>query len=280
MNVFSASTDVTVSVPLADKSGNALTVDAVTYRVVDQDGQVIVPDTPLASFAAGSAAAVIVVPAEKNSLAVGVPNALRNLVLECRIGANTVVIQDAYGIEVEDPLVVGINSFQTIAQARFTAMGLIDIPSWEAADDRSQILALIEARAHIIRLSFRALNSNVNWGQDSLNFVPEGNRDVSYVGRSDMFNFNGSLELLTAEQFKKLPTYFMDALRRAQVVEANEILGGDSIASRRRLGLVQDNVGESRQTFRASKPLELPVCARALQFLSRYVLMSLRTVRR
>ncbi|MDR9847023.1 hypothetical protein [Herbaspirillum huttiense] len=280
MNVFSASTEVTVSVPLADKSGNALTVDAVTYRVLDQDDQVIVPDTPLTAFVAGSPAAVIVIPANKNGLADGVASALRNLVLECRIGSNTVFIQDAYGIEVEDPLVVGVNSFQTVAQARFTAMSLIDIPSWQAADDRSQMLALIEARANIVRLSFRALNSNVMWGQDSLNFVPEGTRDVNYVGRSDMFNFNGSLELLTPDQFKKLPTYLLDALRRAQVVEANEILGGDSIASRRRLGLVQDNVGESRQTFRQSKPLELPVCARAMRYLSRYVSMSLRTVRR
>lgn len=280
MDVFTASTEVTVSIALADKSGNTLAVDAVTYRVLDQDGNVVVPDTALASFVAGTESAVVAVPAESNTLPDGEVSAIRSLELDCAIGSNTVTIQAAYGVERADILVVGLNSFQTFVQAQHIAQSLINIPNWEAADGRSQMLALIEARAHVVRLSFRALNSNVNWGQDSLNFIPEGSRDVNYIGLSDMFNFNGSLELLLPDQFVKLPGYFLHALRRAQVVEADYILGGDSISSRRREGLIQDNVGESRQTFRQTKPLELPVCSRALQFLSRYVSMSLRLTRR
>ncbi len=48
-------------------------------------------------------------------------------------------------------------------------------------------------------------------------------------------------------------------LLRAQLIEANLVLGGDPIADRRRVGMISDSNGESAQFFRTAIPLRLPV---------------------
>jgi hypothetical protein len=276
MDVFSAGTDVTLSVPLQDKSGNPLAVSAIEYRVTDESNVELVAAMPLAGFIAGSDTAVITVAAAENTLGGGVARGMRNVVLACTVGGNSIYLRASYAIEEGDPLVVGTNSFMTYAQAEFTALSLPNLDGWNGADEQSRIAALMDARSHIVQLSFTPLNSNVNWGQDSLNFIPEGVYDTSYVGDSSMFLFNGNLDLLRPDQFASLPTRFVDALKKAQVVEADAILGGNSVEAKRREGLVQDNIGESRQTFRQSKPLELPVCRRALGYLSYFITFSKR----
>lgn len=274
MDVFVAGTDVTLTVPLVDKSGNAMTVDAISYRITDQDGTELVALQPLASFVAGQASASILVSAADNTLAAGVSRAMRNIELTCTIAGNNVMVHAAYVIEVADPLVVGVNSFMTYAQAEFVALDIPNLSGWEAASEQQRIAALIDARSHIVQLSFSPLNSNVNWGQDSLNFIPEGTYDTNYIGNSSMFLFNGNLDLLRPDQFAALPTRFVTALRKAQLAEADAILGGDSVEKKRQDGLIQDNIGESRQMYRQGKPLQLPVCRRALGYLSYFVTFS------
>lgn len=276
MDVFSAGTAVTLSVPLQDKSGNPLVVSAIEYRVTDENSVELVAASPLAGFALGMDTALITVAAAENTLSVGVARGMRNVILKCTVGGNSIYLHVSYAIEDADPLVVGTNSFMTYSQAEFTALSLPNLDSWNAADEQSRIAALMDARSHIVQLSFTPLNSNVNWGQDSLNFIPEGAYDTDYIGNSSMFLFNGNLDLLRPEQFKSLPTRFVDALKKAQVTEADALLGGNSIEAKRREGLVQDNIGESRQTFRQSKPLELPVCRRALGYLSYFITFSKR----
>ena len=274
MDVFSAGTAVTLSVPLQDKSGNPLSVTAVQYQVTDENGAELVPTVALAGFTPGAAAAQIIVSAAENTLAAGVARALRNVTLTCTVGGNQITIRAAFAIEAGDPLVVGVNSFMTYAQAEFTALSIPLLEGWNNADEQTRMAALMDARSHICQLSFTQLNSNMNWGQDSLNYVPEGRFDTDYVGNSSMFLFNGNLDLLRPDQFTSLPTRFVDALKRAQVVEADSILGGNSIEQKRRDGLTQDDIGESRQSFRATKPLEMPVCRRALGYLSYFITFS------
>lgn len=276
MDIFSAGTAVTLSVPLQDRSGNPLSVTAVEYLITDEEGAQVSPAYLLDDFSPGSSEATIVVSAAENTLAAGVARGLRNLSLTCTVGGNRITIRAAYAIQAEDPLVVGVNSFMSYAQAEFTALSLPNLGAWNGADEQTRIAALIDARSHICQLSFNQLNSNVNWGQDSLNYVPEGRYDTDYIGTSSMFLFNGNLDLLRPDQFAALPTRFVDALKRAQVVEADSILGGNGIEQKRREGLTQDDIGESRQSFRATKPLELPVCRRALGYLSLYVTFAKR----
>lgn len=268
MNAYLHGTDVQLEVPLLDGSGNQLNVTSVEYRVCDQAGTELVPKSALAGFVAGSLTAVIRVPAAVNALSAAASRALRAMELFCAVDGNTIVLLPTYVVERPDPLVVGVNSFQTYPSAQFVALDIPNLSGWDNASDAERIAALIDAREHICQLSFQRLSSR--FGQDYLDYVPEGVRDVG----SDLFGFNGDLKMLSPAQFADMPKELQEALNKAQVAEANVILGGDPVEAKRQDGLLLDSVGESRQMFRQGKPLQLPVSRRALAYLSQFVTFS------
>lgn len=268
MDVFTAGTEVSVVVPLTDDAGNSLSVTSIAYRITDQNSFLF--SAPLDGFVAGSTQATVTVSAAVNTLTEGISQALRSIELRCTLaGGNSIDLTTSFAIARADTLEVGVNSFQSYAQAEFTSLSVPNIDSWNAASRVARQAALIDARSHICQLSFTPLNDSVNWGQDSLNYIPEGTRSTNYVG--GMLSPGGDLGLLTAEQYAQLPPRFLDALAKAQLVEADSILGGDTIERKRMNGLVQDVIGESSQTYRQGKPLEMPVSRRALRYLSLYI---------
>ena len=289
MDIYLAGTPVVLTVALQDRSGNALAVDSVDYRLVDQDGLEVVARTSLESFSSGDSVAVVEVPAELNNI-VQMPASIssnqidaysvrgsRTAELFLMIGGNTVVLNSSYALEPTDPLVVGVNSFQTFTQAELTALDVPGIPGWSAATDKEKIAAMVDSRAHICQLNFWMLNSNINWGQDNMNYVPEGAYQSPYAASgNNMFIFNGNLSLLTPLQFSKLPIRFRAVLRLAQVAEADAILGGDPVDLLRREGLLSETIGNVSHQFRMGKPLDLPVSKRALRYLSQFVTFSKR----
>lgn len=279
MNVFLAATDVTLSVPLTDTDGNALSVTAVQYRVTNADGLEIIALTALVGFVSLAAKAVIVVPAASNTPPSGTSRALRHVELRCQVGLNVVTLSTDYVVESGEQLEIGVNSFQSLTQANFNAALIPNLIGWDSAATAQRVAALIDARLHICQLNFGSLNSNAIWGQDSLSFVPEGAYSTGVVRAGSSFAWGGDLTFVSAEQFVKLPDIFIKALTRAQIAEADAILGGDPIEQKRRAGLMLDTIGESKQMYRAGKPLELPVSRRALSYLSMFVTFSKRIAR-
>lgn len=277
LDVYLTGTEVTLSVDLVDASGNAINVNACTYRVIDHAGVEVVATQSVPNFVAGDPQATIVVPANLNSVATGNTREIRSVELFCVTDSGTIFFSSNYAVEMTDPLQMAINTFQTFAQAQLTALDLPNIGAWEAASDQQRMQALMDAREHIVQLNFNLLNSNVNFGQDQLAYVPEGQYQSSYVARNSLFIFNGNLAILNATQFNTLPEKFKRALRQAQLVEANAILGGEPDESKRTGGVVEETIGESSQKFRATGvPLRLPVCRRALGYLSYYVTFAKR----
>ena len=287
MDIYLAGTPVTLAVGMQDRSGNELNVDSVSYRVVDQAGTEVVAKTTLATFSPGDTQAVIEIAAALNTIA-ALPASItsaqidsfnvrgaRTVELFLLIDGNTVAMNRSYALEPTDPLVTGVNSFQTFAQAELTSIDVPNVSGWDGATDKEKIAALVDARSHICQLNFWMLNSNQNWGQDNLNFVPEGSYQTPYAaGGNRMFIFSGNLSLLTPAQFDRMPARFKAALRLAQIAEADFILGGDESASRRREGILSETIGDVRQQFRFGKPLDLPVSNRAMRYLSQFVSMS------
>lgn len=170
------------------------------------------------------------------------------------LGGNVVLRKVVYALEPSDVLITGLNSFQTYSEAELVALSIPNMPGWDGADEQARIAALIEARLRINRLQFR----DVSRGQ-------------SYLGGEALV---GDLSLLAPREFKNLSARLRAALCKAQVAEADTLLGGDPESERRRSGLVHETVGESAQTWRASKPLELPVSRKALSYLSGFITMS------
>lgn len=276
LDVFLTNTDVTLVVDLVDSSGNPLSVNAVDYRVINQDGVELVARTPVPGFVAGDSQATVSIPAIKNQLTGSNLREVRSVELICTTDNSTIAFSRNYGIEAIDPLRTPDTSFQSYAMAQLTALDIPNIPAWNSATELQRVSALMDAREHIVQLNFNLLNSNVNFGQDQLAYVPEGQFQSSYVARNSLFIFNGNLAILNATQFNTLPDRFKRALRQAQIVEADFILSGVSDEHRRSAGIIEDEIGESRQKYRDSVPLRLPVCRRALGYLSYYVTFAKR----
>lgn len=279
MELYLAGTDVAVAVALQDRNGNTIAATALQYDVVDVDGNVKVAQQDVPGFTVGATEADITVPASANELADGNWREVRTVRLYCTVGANVVQLNYSFGLELADPLILGGNTFQSLAQAEITALDIPNLSGWSAATDDDKIAALIDARVKICQLSYYLLNSNINFAQDSLNYIPEGAFQSQYVATNSLFIFNGNLALLNAQQYSQLPERFKLALRKAQVTEADHILGDDVIGQKRDSGIILDSVGQTKQMFRNTKPLDLPVCKRALRFLS-YFLVFNRTIGR
>lgn len=285
MDIYLGGTSVSLTVPLVDMQGNPLAPDSVDYRVINSKGVEVVPRTPLDTFAPGMSEADVTIPAEINQLTpLGNINLYgmayntreaRTVELYCLISGNTVLLSQSYGLQPSDVLIVGVNSFQTYAQSELTALDIPNLPGWDAADERQRTAALIDARYHIVQLNFSLLNSNSNLDQTNINYVP----DVRSIGRSDIFVFNGNLDLLTPNEYLTLPNKLQNVLRLSQVVEADYILGGQPVEGKRRAGLMESKAGESSQMFRPGKPLDLPVCRRAMSYLGYYVTFARRVTR-
>ena len=293
LNLYLSGTDVTLTVPMTDSLGNALAVNSVSYYVTDMNENVIVPATALGSFTALDAVASITVPGADNTItdppaANAITSAqidqfntreLRTVVLECLLSSgNTVVLKQSYGIEHPDPLTVGLNSFLTLPNAELLSLDMTGLSAWSGASDQEKIGALITARQRICQLNFWLLNSNTNWGQDNMNYVPEGAYQTPYAsaGQNNMFIFNGNLGLLTPKQFSNLPARFQTALKYGQVAEADFLLGGSDTLKKRQEGMILDEIGDVKQMYRAAKPLDLPVSKKTLWYLSAFVTFSKR----
>lgn len=275
MEVFLAGVPVKSTIALADEFGNALTVDALEYSVSDQSGVVLVTRQPLAGFTAGQAQVEVITPASINTLSAGTKRSMRRVVLHCTVAGSVVDIVHRYVVQASDVLVPGVNSFQTFEDAMMTALDIPNLTGWENALDRERMAALVEARTRICTLNFSLMKANT-WGMNSLNYVPEGTFISPYAG---LFNFSGDITWLPAESFLQLPPRFLEALRKAQVAEANAILGGDEIEAKRQAGLKEDTVGESKQVFREGKVLNMGVSKGAMRYLAMFLNNSLRTSR-
>jgi hypothetical protein len=263
MQAYVAGKDVTVTVPLVAEDGTPLSVSAVSYRVLDTDAAVLIDWTALATFVAESTEADILVPAASNQTPAGDARALRIVEIQATVDGNVVPLQVAYIIQSGDVLQVGVNTFQTLEAADFVADLIPNLAGWDKASAAQKTAALIEARLHICQLNFQPLNGNKFWGQDSLNFIPEGSFATPFAAVEGSFIWGGNLLLLPANQFNLLPPQFVTDLKRAQILEANAILGGDPADDKRTAGIQLDTAGDAKVMFRAGKALQLPVCRRA-----------------
>lgn len=279
MELYLAGNDVTNQIALADSFGNQLTVESLEYEVVNQTGAAVIARQPAPDFTPGSEEVTIVVPASANKLAGLETRETRRINLFCTVAGNIVQIRTLYAIESQDVLEVGVNSFQTYDEAELLSLEIPNLNGWDAASYKEKLAAMVEARLRICKMNFNLLNSN-SWGHDSLNYVPEGTYISPYAG---LFNFNGDLTFIPPESFKNLPPKFLAALKRAQIAEANNIVGlanGGVVDKRAQYpGLVQDTVGESKQVFSGGKPLSLAICRDAARYLSAFITYSIKTGR-
>lgn len=234
MDVYLAGTAVSVEVPFADEHGNPQSPTSASYRVLAEDGIVLVAKTDV-TIADGETSAKVTTTPLENTLN-GVAKGLRTIELTLETASGTIVIFSRYIVETHSVVEVGVSSFQTHGEALLEANYMIDVDVWLSSASGRQTASLMEAFTNLMRLNYSKTSS--------------------------------SLQGMTAEELALIDPELLSALKKAQVAEADFLLGGESVGDKRRIGLLSESIGESSQMFRSGKPLKLPVSEKALGYLS------------
>lgn len=252
MQAYLGGQDVSLAISLVASDGSPIEATAVQYRLTNQDEIELVAKVALTSFTAGDDEVIVAIPGALNTLGASSVRELRVVELYVTCSAGVLKLTTEYILEAEAVLRTGLNSFQTYSAALLAGYELPNMEAWNDASKGNRINALIAARRNIGKLYLR------------------------YIAEADMTRLavpweSGNVTMLTADQFATLPTDMREAICRAQVIEADFLLGGDPVGDIRRSGVMSSTVGEASQFFRTSKPYEGPVCKRALQELGKYI---------
>lgn len=259
MNAYLAGASVTVKIPLIDSGGLPIVASSASYRVLDQGGNMVVAPTTISPWDPSYTEATISIPALQNALATGDLRDIRIVELSLITTLGTLLLATQYIIESLDPLVAPDNSFQTLSAAELVAASVPGLAGWNSASRNDKIAAMIQARLNIAQFQFRYV------------FDAWQDRVEPQFGIGDLL-------LLTLQQFNTLPTEFLKALKRAQVIEASNIISAanDDVAAMREQGVVQKKVGESSFTFSTGQKLKQSVHPQTLECLSKYITYRVR----
>ena len=246
MNIYEPDLDISVTLPFVDYEGNTVVPTALDYRVVDESDNLVVPLTNIPTFTASEGQYEITVDAADNALAAGVIRGFRKVELRIVVGADQYWIRQSYIIESVNPLEVLTNSFQTYDEALLNVRDLASMEGWDAAEESHRVSAMIQAFDYMHAFSYQ-----MNYTDDSYE-----TKGIDELDATDWTN-------LTAKQ--------KNDFRRAQLVQANYLLGGNPIEQDIADGLQSSTIGEVSQFYRPRPSLSLPLCRDALKFVGRYV---------
>jgi hypothetical protein len=242
VKVYRAATEVPLSIPLIDDEGRPLTPTALAYRVLDDEGDEIQASTTV-SVPVGTKVN-LVISAATNTL---VDNTIGFRRVELTItAATTEIVLVDYLLEERQLFVVPDNSFMTYETALIIARAVVPLNGWSAASEETRKFALFRA--------FDQLNS------------------FSYEFRYT----DGEIEIATIEEldedsFGRLTTKQLNDFRKAQLMQADYLLGGSPIERDIQEGLQSSTVGEVSQFYRPRPTLNLAVCRNALSYIGKYI---------
>lgn len=257
--IFRDAQDITVQLPYRDEAENDITPASVSYRVYDQAGAEVVEATALA-YSVGDTYAEITIAAADNTIDTTRATRVVELVMALASGAE-ITIESRYILQRTARLVAMENSYQTFEQAELLALDIATLDEWPAAADDDRKTALAHAFNNIGQLTY------ADWMEGADPQAWFFFRGESEDGRKIITNLNS----LTTGEFATLSVPFKAAILRAQLVEADILLGGDIIGRQRAEGLVSNTIGEASQFYRHNKPLILPVSVQAARVLRKFI---------
>lgn len=270
MNTYLTGTAVSLEVSLLTESGDtfSFTPDTVSYVVRDGEGDILADVAQITGYS-GEGVVSVEVGSSVNTLSQGSVRDVRMVEFTCSLGDQKEVVRVMYIIEVPGSLEIGKNSYQTFQNAELLASEIPNLNAWAYATRSQKIAALIEARERIGRINlypFRGADyddkSRVSFPDDDAVFS-----DGSY----------GGINSVTQAQLATLPARFVNAIRKAQVAEANFILDDNSAEHKSDAGLLSEKIGESEQTFAPNvRKARSGICKSARSYLATYIVNSVR----
>lgn len=262
------------TIPLVDDTGGTIDATSASWEMFDQRGVSIAAGV-VADYEAGSATAVFTIAADKLTLPEGVPNAGREIVVFLTTPDDgEIEVRDYFVLVDAAPLKLMTNSLMTYPEALSMRQGFGPVlDGWDSVDDRvERQSALAQAFSNLCRIRYAVP-------------LPEGVRHSDFAGYGTgtdlIFDARRRVTLttLTLEDFDALSPQFQTAIRRAQLVEADVLLGGDMVGRKRRDGIISETIGESSTFFNSKPYLNLPISRQAFDEISRYVSISIGVAR-
>lgn len=252
MNLYPAGKDIVLVVAFDDITGAPIAPSTAQYSVFDTQLATLVGVTPI-DVSGGPTSATVTIPAAHNQIPPGELRAMRRVLFEYTglSGEPHITVVD-YIIEALDVIRPGFNAFGTAGEL---AVAQIDLPELKTLEKRGQNrsrrnAALISAWHNIMALPL----------------------DMTALGLN-------ADEKISEQTLARIPAPVRLRLMRAQLTEADSVLGGTPIEDRRRIGMISDSSGESAHFFRTSRPVTLPVSMRTVRELSGLLSWSLRISR-
>lgn len=254
MQTFKAGAPTSVSVPFLDDNGNQLEPTALSYRIVDEAGTEVVASTSIGSFDVASGEVTIQVTGAQNAVPAGSFGGYRRVEVTMTHPAGVQVKDAGYLLRAESALALMENSFQSYEQALVLSMQLGQLNGWSGASDEARKGALARAFDNLCSFSYRMIAPNEQTAENDSYF--------------------GSFRAVSAEEFESLLPSQQADFRKAQVVEADYLLGGNPIEKMIADGEQSSTIGEVSKFFRPRASLVLPISRAARSYVGRYIVWS------
>jgi hypothetical protein len=252
---YISGTDVIVTIPLIS-DGVLIPATEVDYRILNQDDAVLVARAAHPTFVVTNTEVAITIPAIHNTISpLETVRELRVIELFVNDGTGEIKLSYEYIIEKELVLIEGINSFQSYGRATIEALTLSKVDEWHASGRNERTNVLIEARRNIGAISLKCNTV------ESAGYTRYDN---------DVFAFNDITKLTQAE-FLALPIELKEALRRAQILQANYLLKDDEATNNINDGIAAITVGDAKHVYQAKAKLKTLIDKRALLELSKWI---------
>lgn len=238
--------DYTVEVVVKFTDLNGVSVSPSTVAAVLYDGEdAVIWDIGDVPFDAGSEEVTVTIPKEFNVLDDGELRAARILRVELVTDKGSIPRAFSYAIEAEQRLAIMTNTFVTLESAEILALDMPNASGWTVSSDEQKRAALAEAYRRLTQIPMKFPNYASGANYDPFNTIAPREIMEETIIERDMWG-----DIALDEYQTKFPTSFKKALRRAQFIEANELLQGDNVARKHRAGIITETIGESSVTLR------------------------------
>jgi hypothetical protein len=265
-----ASQPAKFTIPTVDDAGNQIEAVSASWELFDQRGTSIDAGV-IADFDPAAGSVTFEIEAVSMGIPAGAGSAGREIVVSLVLAdGDEIELRDFFLITNPQPLTLMANSFVTYPEAMALRQEFATLNGWDLADRARQGAALAEAYRRICRMSFRVPGYRTNQSNVGYAAYGTGIEETLFGGN------RCKVSTLTLAEFDALPEPFRRALGRAQMAEANVLLGGDPIGEKRRDGIISETIGESSAFFQSKPYLNLPISRQAYEELKRYVFLGIK----
>lgn len=268
MSSRTANRTASFSIPLIDEGGAAFVGVSATWELFDARGNIIASDI-VPPFAQSDTAVSFEISADDMSLDAGESSSGREIVVYVTVVGGVInEIRDYFVLVSPQSLALMANSFTTYPEALAVRTEFAALHGWDASDRTRQCAALAQAFRNLCKMAYKVPGYNGSIDNQDKAYWGTGTDEGIFWDRGGR---RVRVSTLTPDEFDGLPEPFKRALRRAQIAEANILLGGDPIAEKRKSGLISETIGESSSFFDSKPYLNLPISRQAYEEVKRFV---------